>query len=189
MNYSTTKIYEAKLTRKVANSNGPNAVLLAHVLFYEVPGDNGRIDRCTLLLSDAVKEGGSTELNASIMSATAPPFCVLNEDQWQVDVVKESGLNVRMFTCVMEAFNSFEKNKHLVVVENESSNAFFNKYYFFERVVPPKGELVHLGFIETTHGKKEVRKYTHCNKLNIFDQTSQASADIEPEDLAAYYTQ
>jgi len=56
----------------------------------------------------------------------------------------------------------------------------------YEVIKPPKGESLHKGYIETSSGRKEIKKFPD-GTFEIVDCETGAVANAEPSDIAAYF--
>ena len=180
---SPIKIYTVRLTRKNLFSDAETEQWLANVLLYnQVSKVTGLLEQKVLLMSPAVAEGGKIVIHTQPTNFTA-----VDTGEYRVDVLSETDFHGQVFNDLNEMIQVYTRGRHLVV--EIPNTQITNRYYLFEQVPPPKGVLECAGNITTANGEKQVRKYSHAKQLNILDTVTGASVDIEPEDLAAYYTQ
>ena len=173
-------IYECEI-KESSYGNSNNDAGIAHVVFNNVDSWEPNI----WLLSKAVTRDGRCVLDPpSLRSFDYKQLPKINLDKYHITVLCEAKIQGYHFKDINEAARNYNVGKDVIHIPT----VFPPDYYIFSEIEPPLGTLEYAGEINTKNGKKEVYKYSHSNRLHIKDCQSGASVDIDPSDLAEYYT-
>jgi hypothetical protein len=131
-----------------------------------------------LLMSDMVDDNGNV-----VVAGTYPWRVVDVINDYDVTVIDSVPMPVSTYENLNALLDSFNIERYGWVDKNTG------ECITASIIPPPKGNPISVGHIETPSGKINVFKYPRSKQLRLIDCVSGAGADIDPSDLASYFTE
>jgi len=166
-----TKIYTCEIEDTTVPCRD-RELLRANILFTNPA--NGC--RGAYLISDAVNDCGKIRMYAE------KPLRQICLSRYLITVGEEACCQGRRWDLDKEGAN----DAFSAVGMYPEMRASYDHIYAYEIVPAPKPKAVHAGWIETSTGRREIRRYPDGKTLQIFDPRNGACCDVLAVDLATY---